>query len=311
MEKTQNGTPLILEIKGNSLDDGPGIRTVVFFKGCPLSCVWCHNPESRKAVPEIAFDGKLCVDCGECRKTCPEKALSKSNPFYIDRNRCSLCFICTGVCPSGALEQVGKTMTVSDIIKKVLPDKPFYISSGGGVTLSGGEATLYMDFASALSKELKKNEIHTLLETCGSFDLRMFMDLLYPHLDMIYYDIKIMDNEQHKKYCRLSNERILSNLKELSAITKKDGKFLLPRTPLIPGMTDSEDNIRAVGEFLLKLGITEAALLPYNPFWHEKNAKVGLDDPYRNDKAMNRFILKDELERLRSVYRNMGIKLSD
>lgn len=310
MKKYQYQTPLVLEIKGNSLDDGPGIRSVVFFKGCPLSCVWCHNPESRKAIPEIAFDAKLCVDCGKCRNICPENALSKSNPFYVDRSKCTLCFVCTDVCPSGALEHVGREMTVSDIMEKVLPDKPFYDSSGGGVTLSGGEATLYMDFMSTLLKELKKNGIKTLLETCGSFDLQMFMDLVYPYLDMIYYDIKIMDNEQHKKYCRLPNNRILNNFKELQAVSKKDGKVLLPRTPLIPGMTDSEENIRAIGEFLKDLGITEAALLSYNPLWHEKNAKIGLDDPYRNDRTMTSFTDNAVIERLRSIYRHMGISVS-
>jgi pyruvate formate lyase activating enzyme len=139
MNDENKKSPLVLEIKGNSLDDGPGIRSVIFFKGCPLSCVWCHNPESRKAAPEIAFDGKLCVDCGECRKTCPERALSKIHPFYVDRTLCNLCYLCADACPSGALEKVGKTMTVDAIMEKILPDKPFYDASGGGVTLSGGE----------------------------------------------------------------------------------------------------------------------------------------------------------------------------
>ena len=137
-------TPLIMEIKGNSLDDGPGIRSVVFYKGCPLSCVWCHNPESKKASMEISFDANICIDCGSCRDVCPQKALARQNRFYIDRSKCTLCFLCVDACPSGALDKVGKTMYVDEIIKKILPDKPFFDTSGGGVTLSGGEPTLYM-----------------------------------------------------------------------------------------------------------------------------------------------------------------------
>lgn len=301
--------PLVLEIKGNSLDDGPGIRSVVFFKGCPLFCVWCHNPESRKPIAEIAFDGKLCVDCGECRNVCPEKALSKSNTHYVDRSLCSLCFVCADVCPSGALERVGKLMTVEDIMAKILPDKPFFDTSGGGVTLSGGEATLYMDFLSELLKTLKSHGIHTLLETCGSFDLGRFMDLVYPYLDAIYYDIKIMDSNDHKTFCGLSNERICDNFKEILKVARKDGKSLLPRTPLVPDITDTTINIRAVAEFLKSQDVKEAALLAYNPLWHEKSAKMGVDNPYKTTKAMTTFSDDSVLKRCRAIYREMGIGL--
>jgi pyruvate formate lyase activating enzyme len=305
---TPTGQPLILEIKGNSLDDGPGIRSVVFFKGCPLSCVWCHNPESQKATPEIAFDGKICVDCGECRKICPKKALSKKNPYYVDRNLCTCCFLCTDVCPSGALEQVGKPMTVADVLTKILPDKPFFTASGGGVTLSGGEATLHMDFLSDLLQELKTNEIHTLLETCGAFDIGRFMDRVFPHLDTVYYDIKIMDSAAHKRYCGLPNERILANFGELLKAVKRDGKKLLPRTPLIPGITDTDENIGDIADFLKSHGVAEAALLAYNPLWHEKCGKVGTDSPFRDDKAMTSFPDGSVLERCRDIYFKAGIK---
>ena len=164
---TDTRTPLILDIKGNSLDDGPGIRSVIFFKGCPLSCVWCHNPESKKTGAEIAFDGGRCIDCGTCREVCPEKALSRENPFYIDRSRCPLCFDCVQACPSGALEQVGKEMSINEILEKIVPDKPFFEVSDGGVTLSGGEPTLFMDFAAKLLVALKQQKIHTLVETCS------------------------------------------------------------------------------------------------------------------------------------------------
>jgi pyruvate formate lyase activating enzyme len=307
MAQNEIKTPLILEIKGNSLDDGPGIRSVVFYKGCPLSCVWCHNPESKKASVELSFEAKVCIDCGACRDVCPEKALSRDNRFYIDRSKCTLCFLCADACPSGALERVGKTMSVDDIMNKILPDKPFYETSGGGVTLSGGEPTLYMEFTSQLLQQLKKQNIHTLLETCGYFDRDKFMDMLYPHLDTIYFDIKLIDTIAHKKYCGHSNEKILDNFKQLFNTAKRDGKVLLPRTPLIPDITDTEANIRGIAAFLKSLDIAEAALLAYNPLWHEKSDKVGVDDPYKKNKAMTSFRENTILEKCRAIFAEAGI----
>lgn len=307
MKENEIKSPLILEIKGNSLDDGPGIRSVVFYKGCPLSCVWCHNPESKKATAEISFDPKSCIDCGACREVCPENALSKDNRYYIDRNKCNLCFLCVDACPSGALDRVGKTMSVDDIVKKILPDKPFFDTSGGGVTLSGGEPSLFMDFTSHLLKALKQNNIPTLLETCGFFDFDRFMDMLYPYLDTIYFDIKIIDSAAHKKYCGVPNEKILDNFKKLAAAAAKDAKKILPRTPLIPDITDTENNIRGIAAFLKSTNVTEAALLAYNPLWHEKSDKVGVEDPYKDSKEMTSFRDGNVIERCRLIFGNAGI----
>lgn len=307
MKENEIKSPLILEIKGNSLDDGPGIRSVVFYKGCPLSCVWCHNPESKKAVKEISFDAKTCIDCGACREVCPKNALGRDNPFYIDRSKCDLCFLCLDVCPSGALDSVGKAMSINDIMNKILPDKPFFDTSGGGVTLSGGEPTLFMDFTSGLLKSLKQNNIHTLLETCGFFDIHKFMDRLYPYLDAIYFDIKIIDREAHKKYCGVSNETILDNFRLLSRQAADDGKMFLARTPLIPDMTDTESNIQGIASFLKSLNITEAALLAYNPLWHEKSDKVGVNDPYKHSKVMTSFRDNAVMERCKTIFGNAGI----
>ncbi|ABW67996.1 glycyl-radical enzyme activating protein [Desulfosudis oleivorans] len=305
---TNTQTPLVLDIKGNSLDDGPGIRSVIFFKGCPLSCVWCHNPESKKAGPEIAFDKGRCIDCGACRETCPEQALSKANPFYIDRKRCTLCFACVAACPSGALEQVGKEMPVTDILEQVLPDKPFFDASGGGVTLSGGEPTLFMDFTADLLTAIKREDIHTLVETCGLFDAERFVTMLYPMLDTIYFDIKIIDPTAHKTYCGVPNDRILANFATLFARAPKDGKTLLPRTPLIPGITDTEKNITDIAAFLKKLGVTQSALLAYNPLWHDKTDKIGTPDPYKTDKAMTAFADNSVLEKSRKIFAEAGIE---
>jgi pyruvate formate lyase activating enzyme len=299
--------PLILEIKGNSLDDGPGIRSVVFYKGCPLSCVWCHNPESKKSAAEISFDAKVCIDCGACREICPEKALSRDNRFYIDRDKCSLCFLCSDACPSGALERVGKTMSIDDILKKILPDKPFFDTSGGGVTLSGGEPALYMEFTSQLLQTLKQHNISTLLETCGYFNLDKFMDMLYPYIDAIYFDIKIINSIAHEKYCGQANENILENFKQIYNIVKQDGKIFLPRVPLIPDITDTEANIRGIAAFLKNLDIPKAALLAYNPLWHEKSDKIGVEDPYKNSKSMASFLENAVLKRCRDIFNEAGI----
>lgn len=307
MTKDEKKIPFILEIKGNSLDDGPGIRSVVFYKGCPLSCVWCHNPESKKAVAEISFDARLCIDCGTCREVCPEKALDRNNCFYIDRSKCTLCYVCVDSCPSGALDRVGKAMTVNDIIEKILPDKPFFHTSGGGTTLSGGEPTLFMEFTSRLLQSLKQHDIHTLLETCGYFDLSIFMDMLYPYLDVIYFDIKIIDSIAHKKYCGRPNEKILDNFRLISEKSKNDNKMLLPRIPLVPDITDTEANVRGIASFLKSLDVTEASLLAYNSLWHEKNDKIGVEDPYKQSKVMTSFPDSAIIKRCRAIFAKAGI----
>lgn len=295
--------PLILEIKGNSLDDGPGIRTVVFFKGCPLSCVWCHNPESKKPVVEISFDPKLCAGCDTCLDTCAEQALSRKIHGFIDRDRCTLCFRCVETCPSGALSRVGVEMSVQDVVRKILPDKPFFDNSGGGVTLSGGEPTLFMDYVAELLAELKKAGIHTLLETCGMFRFDAFEQKLLPWLDTIYFDIKLMDPEQHRRECGVSNLTILRNFELLLNVHRE----VVPRTPLIPGITDTVDNVRAIAAFLKGLGVHKACLLPYNPLWFEKCDKIGVTPPFGSDGSRKTWTDREGLARLREIFRENGI----
>ena len=190
--------PLIIDIKGHSLDDGPGIRSVVFIKGCPLRCSWCQNPESQRTTAELSWDREKCIKCGACAQICPEQAISGNNPFFIDRKACSLCFACVETCPAGALRQVGKAMTVDEIVANVLRYRSFFDTSGGGVTLSGGEPTMYMDFSAALLRRFKEEGLHTLLETCGHFDRDRFENLIFPWIDTIYMDIKIADRKKHQ-----------------------------------------------------------------------------------------------------------------
>lgn len=301
--------PLILEIKGNSLDDGRGIRSVVFFKGCPLSCVWCHNPESKKMDAEIAFDAKECAGCDTCLETCPEKALSRDNPYFVDRSRCTLCFKCTDACPSGALSRIGKRMSVDEIAARIIPDKPFFDTSGGGVTLSGGEPTLFMEFAGELAETLTQNGIHVLLETCGLFDFNKFREHLYPYLDEIYFDIKLMDDALHRQHCGVGNELIIENFKKIHKASQNGGIPVTPRTPLIPGITDTMRNMQAIAGFLVSCGADQARLLPYHPLWREKNRKIGIRPQTGNQPAMDRWLDKPALEQCRSVFTKAGIKL--
>ncbi|MBS3732076.1 MAG: glycyl-radical enzyme activating protein [Desulfobacterales bacterium] len=302
--------PLILEIKGNALDDGPGIRSVVFFKGCPLSCAWCHNPESKRVGVEIGFEANKCVGCDTCIGVCPENALSRVNPFFVDRTACSLCFQCVKNCPSGALERIGRPMAVEDVVATVVRDKSFYDTSGGGVTLSGGEPTLFMDYTADLLRLLKAQGIHTLVETCGLFDIDAFTEKLLPWIDTIYFDIKIMDPADHKRFCGASNETILKNFKVLHEWAQNGGAEVLARTPLIPDITDTPENLEAVAAFLKQCGADKARLLPYHPLWKQKKFKIGIADPAgQNPKSMDAFQDETALQNCRSIFETAGITL--
>jgi len=301
--------PLILEIKGNSLDDGPGIRSVIFFKGCPLSCRWCHNPEGQSPDLDIAFDAAECIGCNTCMETCKEAALSRDNPFYIDRRKCSLCLACVDTCPSGALSQVGKSMTIDSILQAALKDKSFFDNSGGGVTLSGGEPTMFVNFASDLLQALKKAGVHTLVETCGMFDLSAFEEMLYPFIDMIYYDIKLIDAKEHTQSCGAPNGRILANFSHLQKKYLDGFVEIIPRTPLIPGITDTAMNLAGIAQFLRQCRVTTIQLLSYHPLWQMKNAKIGREDAPGSSEEMKRFMSAERLEACREIFEAEGIRV--
>jgi len=303
----QRKNPLLFEIKGNSLDDGPGIRTVIFFKGCPLDCVWCHNPESKSHQPEISYDPKKCIGCGTCIRICPATALSKENPYYINRNICNICGKCVDECPSGALECVGFEMSIYDVKQKVIADKPFFDNSGGGMTLSGGEPTLHMEYAAELARVLKEMDIHVLLETCGLFSYDHFKDMLLPYLDIIYYDLKLFDDAEHKLFCGVSNSVIIQNFTRLVNDTRKRGISLLPRIPLVPGITDTDSNILAISSFLKEWGVMKADLLPYNPLWHDKSWSLGRKDGYSEDKDMTKFLSQEKILHCKAIILAAGI----
>ncbi len=300
--------PVILDIKCNSLDDGQGIRTVVFFKGCPLSCVWCHNPESKSQEAELYYSKEDCIKCGSCIALCKHGAIDFSNKYFIDREKCTKCFECVSVCPSKALKVAGKEWNLDNLMQKILSDKVFYDVSNGGVTLSGGEATLYPEFAGELLKRCKENNINTLVETCGCFNYAKFEKYMLPYIDTIYFDLKIFDTDLHKKYCGQDNKNILNNFKKLVTVSNNSNLTLLARTPLIPGISDTKENLNATADFLVSLGVKESQLLPYNPTWYPKNFSIGKEtDPKIKD--CTQWQSKEKIQECKDIYLDKKIKI--
>lgn len=264
--------PLVFNIHHFALDDGPGIRTTVFFKGCPLSCVWCHNPESISPAPEIAFHRELCIQCGDCQSACPEGAIDMNSDNRIWRDRCSLCGGCADACPAKALRIVGQYYPADELAALLLKDRIFYETSGGGVTFSGGEPALHADYLQSVMKELKKNDVHIAIQTSGMFDLPEFTAKLLPYIDIIYYDIKLFDPLKHKINTGMGNQRILSNLVSL---LKQDKVKIISRIPLVPHITATPDNITSIAHFLKRANCTVCELLSYNSGGIAKRHSLG------------------------------------
>jgi pyruvate formate lyase activating enzyme len=287
--------PLVVEIKYNSLDDGPGIRTAVFFKGCPLRCAWCHNPEALKPEPELAWMEKDCLGCGECSKVCSSGAATGLLKLRHDPEKCVACFSCVDACPAGARKSAGRYYEPEELLRLLLRDKPFYRNSGGGVTLTGGEPMMHMEYASAILKGLREKGVHTVVETSGLFSMHSFEELVLPCVDLIFFDVKLLDGAEHLKYTGLDNAVILRNLEALS---EKAGDKVLPRVPLIPAMTATENNLLAIARWLKSLGFKDAALLPYNPLWLDKARSVGRDP----SGAGRSFMKRDEIAGLEKIF---------
>ncbi len=279
--------PYVVDIKRHSLEDGPGIRTVVFFKGCPLRCVFCQNPETQSKTQELGFYENECIGCFTCVEVCPKKACRSRSSFVkkllrkpgkpiIDRNLCDVCGLCVDRCPTRALRILGVRYSVSDLTEVLLRDLPFYSHSGGGVTLSGGECALYPDYCGELLAGLKYQGVRTAIETAGHFDYDAFKTKMLPYLDLVMFDIKVLDQAGHEKYCGYSNEKILENFKSLM---REVPRKIHPRVPLIPEVTTSRENLTAIVRFLKSLGAESVTLLPYNPSGFEKCSVIGRKRP--------------------------------
>ena len=271
-KKVIDKRPLIVDVKRHALHDGPGIRSTVFFKGCPLNCLWCHNPEAISPEPEIAFYPDDCIGCGRCGEACPNEAIQLDSPHRINRLLCQLCGKCASACPGTALRIVGKYYELDQLVELLLRDKVYYETSGGGVTLSGGEPTLYIDYASRLACKIKEHGVSVTIETSGYFNYETFKSRMLPSLSLILYDIKLMDSEEHLAYTGRENQLILENFRRLA----EDSPIpIIPRTPLIPGITARTENLRAIAEFIKKCGLTQYSLLPYNPLGPPKRENIG------------------------------------
>jgi pyruvate formate lyase activating enzyme len=264
--------PYIADVKRHSLEDGPGIRSVVFFKGCPLRCSFCHNPEMQRREVELVFRGDRCLACGECLAACPRTAISLGRLGRIDRARCEACGHCAVACPSSALAVVGRRYAVEELTQVLLRDEAYYRRSGGGITLSGGECTLFPDYLLALVGALKMRQLHLVVETCGEFDGAWFADALLPLVDLVYFDVKLADAGQHRQHTGHDNQRILDNLQRLVRLAPERVEV---RVPLVPGITATVENLQAVAVALRRFGVRRATLLPYNPLGRSMAAALG------------------------------------
>lgn len=293
-----NDNAVVFDIQRFSLHDGPGIRTTVFFKGCPLSCAWCQNPESQNFRPELIFYKESCIQCFDCRKHCPENAISDHSMLRFDPKRCTLCGQCVTQCLTNSLRMIGKKWSAADLLEEIYKDIDFFIDSGGGITLSGGEPLLQANFLFQWLPMVKEKKIHTTLETCGLANW-MQIEKLLPWLDIVFYDLKHMNDSIHKEYTGYGNAGILENFSRLSR--SKSG--LQARMPVIPGINNSVENIQATANFLKSNHHFSIHLLPYHNLGEAKLKRI-----YSQQRPMNIAALDSEqLQKTQEMFKKEKI----
>ncbi len=283
MKQKHDISGVIFDIQRFSIHDGPGIRTTVFLKGCPLHCAWCHNAEGLSAERVLFYNKEACLHCGRCAKICSAQAHQITEKGHIlDFNLCKKCFACAEVCPSEALKAIGKKMRAADVVDEVLRDKSFFDSSGGGITLSGGEPLMQGDFSVEIARLAKENGISVCVETSG-FALKKTLLDIAPFVDLFLFDIKMSDEAMHQKYIGTSQKEILENLSLLNGM----GKEIVLRCPIIPDVNDNEVHYRAIAHLAEEnASVTAVRLEPYHPYGIKKYEAVGLSPFYTREEGM-------------------------
>lgn len=292
---------LLFNVQRFSTEDGPGIRTTLFFKGCPLTCPWCHNPEGMKRQPEIMRFPVDCVGCGDCAAACPEGALSFTDGVVsFDRGACKTCGTCVDACGPGAIEVVGRSWTVDDLVEEALKDRTFFETSGGGVTLSGGEPALYVDFLMELLPRIRDRGVHAAIDTCGAVGRERFGRILAA-VDLVLFDIKMLDDGEHRRVTGEGTELILSN----AAAAAGQGVPMWIRTPVIPGFTDSDENIREIAKFIRRSlpSVVRFDLLAFSNLCTSKYERLGRVFEMAGKKALS----SERMESLAETARREGL----
>ncbi len=262
---------LIFNIQKFCINDGPGIRTTVFFKGCPLRCEWCHNPESNEAKPQLLYCADKCKSCEKCAGVCENEVHIFNGAHKLNREKCAACGKCESVCSSKALEIAGKSVSADDVIKEALKDKAFYEDSGGGLTISGGEPFLQFPFLIEILRKAKENDLHICIETCGFTDGQKLIEAAR-YTDIFLYDYKLTDSVLHKKYTGTDNKKILSNLMLLD----ENGSKIILRCPIIPGINDNEKHFRGIAEMAGSLkNVLAIEISPYHELGTSKLSRMG------------------------------------
>ena len=295
-------TANITNIQRFSLNDGPGIRTTVFFQGCNMRCAWCHNPETLSGHAVLMQYENKCIGCGKCLEVCPNSVHRiEDGKHIIDRSRCVSCGTCADFCFANALVMSSRPYTADEVMAEIVQDKLYYRQSGGGVTFSGGEASLHAGFISELADRCHAEGISVAVETNMSLPWKHISEML-GKMDLIMCDMKHMDSPTHKKWTGIDNQLIINNIGRASLL----GIPMIVRTPLIPGVTDSIENLRSIGEYMAKLSnIRCYELLNFNPLGSSKRVALSEEDPFEDAKPFSRA----QLQKLREELGQLGLEL--